>query len=188
MPFLTRVRTVATGVAGTPWYFNFHFLHAASPTDPQPEIDAVTTFWTSLRPMLSSAVSYTTEGDVPVLNLDGTQATILTGAQSTLTGAGVATLAPTSLTALVRERTAVTVNGRALQGRINISGLSIERLDGPNWSAQTVNTITAAANVLEDTLSNGARWAVLSKTGAVAADITGINVPSVPAVLRSRRD
>lgn len=186
-----RVRTVFSGVPGTPWLSTMYFEEVGGTA--QQAATAVGTFWGAVDALMSSTVSWTTEADVSTINdatgelTDITVTTPVTGA-----GAQAVTLGPIVAQALVRWRTGAFINGRNLRGRTFVPGLIESQSDAGRPDASVQATInTAAAALIADANSVLNIWhrpnPPGSATGAGEAVLSGL-CWNQWASLRSRRD
>jgi len=109
---------------------------------------------------------------------------------SVVTGTAGGTSEPVSDPAqvLIRWKTSSIVNGRYLQGRTYIPGLSVGNVDEGNVSAAAVTAFQTPSSAL---VSSGAGLRVfhrpISGSGGSSADVTSANVWTEFAVLRRRR-
>lgn len=195
-----RIRTVFTGVAGTPWYSNIYFQGGteAQATSAQ---DAVGDFWTRVsNHTLSSQISWEVEGSIPVISPATGDITDVVGA-APINGVGLisAALAPVSSQALITLRTGVVRRNRLVQGRIFVPGLSASVVDADgDLSPAAVTNLQLDANLLRESEAGGflnglTVWARprtvfgIDLPGA-ACGVTTVAATSKLAVLRSRRD
>lgn len=188
MAVLRRVRTVFTGVAGTPWYSNLYF--DAGVGSPDIEIDLVRDFWTTLNTAWGTGITATIEGDVArIESTTGQVVGIDSGTALTVAGAGTGTKLPPATQGVLHLFTSSFVGGRQLRGKVFIPGLIQSISDGlgaPNTSLKTL--FLNAGNTLMTASNTSGNWQVWSKKNLVAADVTSLSTPSKFGVLRSRRD
>lgn len=193
MADMARVRTVFTGVAGTPWYSNIYIGAIGSGIDFQAYTDAVGDFWESQASVLRGDVDYTVEGDLAILNdatgeitrVEGT-----TGVSGSFTSA--AEPLPTQTQLLLRVLTNTYLNGRRIRGRIFIPGYC-EPSSTAGRPAPTLLTDVPAS--FEATIGALPHPVVVwhkpnAETGAPGSQhaYDSIQVWSEWSVLRSRRD
>jgi len=182
---LYRVTQVATGVAGSPYYYTAYFAQNGGTAQ------QAATAW---RDFLSAGVStyvaglsFSNVSDVTLVdpvtgNVTGTTPVVL--ASVAFTGAGDPLPPATSM--ICRYRTGEYVNGHEIRGRTNISGLAEpDNLAGSvitgtqtTWNARLATLITGGTKV----------HVVYSPTNHCWATTTAATVSSKWAVLRSRRD
>lgn len=189
-----RVRTVATGVAGSPWYVNLHFSEEGTA---QVAADKTRAFFGSLASRLSNAVTYQVASEVGIVNeATGVLEDVTPVDTDPLTGGGVG-LAPPANQGLVRLNTATIRNGRRVQGRIFVPGIALSVV-GTNGLPTTpfLDNLQTAANVLAESATSP-RLVVYSPpiellgtivTPGQASEVTGALARNMFAVLRSRRD
>lgn len=180
-----RVRTVFTGVTGSPWV-STAFFGEGSGTGQQ-AATAVGAFWSSVDSLMEVSVSWSTLADVEIVDASTGQ---VTGVVNTtpVTGGGVAatTGLPVATQALVRWRTGVYVGGREIRGRWFIPGLATTaNTDGAPSSTVLSTVNTAAATLLADANADLEVWSRKNGTAPVAVSGSCWNQF---AVLRSRRD
>lgn len=186
MVSLQRVRTVVTGVAGTPAYSNLYFTLADG--NAQACVDAVAALWAVLREDMVFAATWTVQGEVALVDSvsgDVTQTTTVTSRAGI--GNGSSTMLPPANQVLVRLGTSTFNGGRRVQGRFNLGYL---------WTAAQTGTGTVAANT-SARVANGfnalrndpaTELVVWSRKNGTAAPVTAVSVSPNFAVLTSRRD
>jgi hypothetical protein len=154
---LARIRTVFTGVAGTPWYSNLYFLNDGGTSIAATATTWVTAFWNSLDNQMGAGISWATDPEVPTFN-QATGKITKTDAVTPGTGtsSGVGEVLPYATQLLIRLVTDEFVNGRRVRGRIfvpapleadNVSGLPGASIRTPAQTA--INTlITSSTSTL----------------------------------------
>jgi hypothetical protein len=148
---------------------------------------AARAFWTAANDVMSTQVSWTTEGEVEIVSETGA----ITGVESTdpFTSNGSATgdPLPVATQGLIRWRTGVFLGGRELRGRTFIPGVT-EGLNGtdgrPNSGAliemnQAVTAMLGAAS---------SEFRIFSRTKNASATVVSGSAWTQWATLRSRRD
>lgn len=187
---MARVRTVVTGVAGSPYYVQGYFTGPGGSV--QDKIDAWHTFVTgglaATQELLSDDCRYETESFVPLVDsATGSITGFLTGTNRVTNGTGTAGLLPTSNQVLVRWRTGVYIGGREVRGHTNLPAQTID--------AQTVNgDLKPSFGLLYEERADAlaadedAAFVVWSKKNGVYHRVFDASVWSKFAVLRSRRD
>jgi len=187
MTDLVRVRTIFTGVAGTPWYSNLYFMGAGVAINVANCHAQVAAFWNAYKPNVTTAVSYTVEGDVPTIddatgNITGV--TSVTPVTAACTGVGDSL--PYQTQGLIRLYTNTFISGRRLRGRVflvaPLESLSTTALP----TAAYVSSMNAAATTMKG--APGAQLAVYSRTHHTSAAVQTVSTWSQWAVQRSRRD
>lgn len=183
---MLRVRTVMTGVVGTPWYNNLNFF---GDTEAQAEsaVARVEDFWQTLSEAICTPITGVIEPEVSIFDA-GTGQT--TGVWATNGGsfAGIATgeMLPPVVQGLIRLRTGFYINGRALTGKVFVPGLAeVYSEDGVLSNAgQTI--LNGAAGLL---LTEGtSELRVYSRTNGASVAVDSAQAWNQFAVLRSRRD
>lgn len=181
---MLRVRTVFTGVAGSPWYSNLYFDTDDGTAEGAHE--SVTSMWQGVKALISNGVSWRVEGEVAVLQPSGE----ITGLRSltTTTGQGTGTgdILPPANQMLVQMRTAGYAGGRNVRGRCFIPGM----LEGATTSGRPdTNARNIVASAFTSELIQGSPgFSVWSRKNAALYAVTNVNVWTEYAVLRSRRD
>lgn len=188
MTSIRRVRTVFSGVAGTPWYSNFYFTLVNGTV--QDHLDLVGAFWGAVDARIIPDVTWETESDVAVIDDATGQLTgIETGTGPSGVGSQAGIMLPASNQALVHWLTGSFLNGRQLRGRCFIPGLTETDNDaGGTLSATAQSVIQAAADALVTNSATPGPLRVFSKSGFTSATVSSADVPTKWAVLRSRRD
>lgn len=181
-----RVRTVFSGVPGTPYYSNLYFA-AEGGTIAQART-AVNAFWEANKALISSNLQWIIENEVP--SIDEATGDILSVAADATSYQSAGTQSssplPYSQQFLVRTRTGAFSGGREIRGRVFIPGpTTISASAGAvvNTAASAINTNAAAL-----VASANAQWVVWAKTKGEYAVINSTSVWNQFAVLRSRRD
>lgn len=186
MASVWRIRTVFTGVTGSPWVSTAYMSALGSGTVQQ-AVTAVGNFWGSADSLMEVSVSWTTLADVEALDPATGE---VTGVSNTTpaTGGGVAasTGLPVATQGLVRWRTGVYVNGREIRGRWFIPGLlTTANNDGAPSSTMLSTLNTAASTLISDANSELVIW---SRKNLQVEAVTSGTTWSQFAILRSRRD
>jgi hypothetical protein len=184
---MLRVRTVFTGVAGTPWYNNLFFTGTDS-LSADAAVDAAGDFWEAVDVVISDQVDWATEAEVLVIDESTGQATdAFTVTPIVGTGEAGTDIMPRALQALCRLQTGVFIGGRRLSGRIFIPGTTEGGWTGGVLIPGNVTLITAAAttNLIGHATS---QVGVYSRKNGVFFAATSASTWNEGAVLRSRRD
>lgn len=188
MTTVRRVRTVMTGVAGTPWYTNMHFTYVGGTT--QAAIDAVRDFWTTLAPSIDNGVSAQVEGDCALIDDTTGHITGIDSATARIVpGTSVANALPPATQGLINVFTSSFIGGRQLRGKVFIPGLVTTVSDsagGPTAALKTA--MLGVGNTLVSASSAPGPWRVLSKRYLTSAVVTSVSTPSKFGSMRSRRD
>lgn len=194
MALFYRIRTVHSGLAGSPYLSTFNFA-AGDGLDPGEAAEWVNDFWDGIKGFMTSGNTATTGGEAEVVE-ETTGFIVQTFPLSTSSVAGTSGGAAewTAKQGNLRLRTGTYQDGRRVQGRLYIpavpSGLG-EQVPASNY----VSAINVAANTLRIAAANGGNfWSVFSRpreTPARSGRISEIESAGVRpqwAVLRSRRD
>nr|CRY97797.1 hypothetical protein [uncultured prokaryote] len=184
---MIRIRTVFTGVAGSPYYTNMYF-DAADVAAAQDAHDLVLQFWDDIAGMRRSLLSGTVEGVVPVINPATGDITGSYGlVEKNVSAGGDSTdPLPPATQALLTLATGVYVGGRQLQGRTFLPGFGENANAAPGvLRSEYVATINAAAY---DLLNTGPDWVVWSRKNGAFEPIQSALVSPKWSVLRSRKD
>lgn len=198
---VARIRTIFTGVAGTPWYSNQYFLDDGATPVAQDAADWVGAFWTGLAGNLPSGLDWSIEPLVPSYD----EATGDLTAQTAITsptggGSNAAETLPFPTQGLIRLRTEGIVNNRAVHGRIFVPGPGENVNSGGVPSASYITALqTAIDSLLTSSVNTLCVWArpfagdpladppkparAGTKHAVMAADVW-----TNWAVMRSRRD
>lgn len=188
MATIRRIRTVFTGVAGTPWYSNMYFTWVNGTE--QDALDAVAAFWGAVDARMTQNVSWGTEDDIAVIDDATGQITgIETGSGGSGTGAQTSNALPFQTQGLLHLLTNSFLNGRQVRGRCFVPGMTEtdNSVDGVMEAAgQTV--LQTAADALITATSTPGPLRVYARSQATSVVVESITVPTKWAVLRSRRD
>lgn len=185
---MVRVRSVMTGVGGSPFYSNLFFNEAASP-DPDALVALVAGFWGNLAGWSALALDGVVEGQVPTIDpATGDIMSVATVADGEFTGNRSGATLPPATQGLLRLLTGSYEGGRQVRGRIFIPALSVEAGTSVPGAGPTGQWGTSAVTFMGDVLDAGYEWVVWSRKNGVQRTIIGATPWSQYAVLRSRRD
>lgn len=198
---IARVRTVFTGVAGSPYYSNLYWDGAEDITGAQAAVDLVDEFWSLLASVMNIGLIGQIEAEVPIIEDTTGQ---IVGVNTTTGGVVDPTNAgeplPWATQGLIRLATEGFVDGRRVRGRINIPGLGEGSSDAGVPNAAIIASMQAAGEILADSSSPvlciwcRPRAANAEATPPVAAragsshNVSTVSVWNQWAQLRSRRD
>jgi hypothetical protein len=200
MAKLARVRTIFTGVAGTPWYSNLYF-HNDDATDTSTGcVAAVNAFWLAMRASIQSSVTWVVSGEVA--QIESTTGTLVGISNVTAlgnTGSAADDALPWQTQALIRLNTDTFINGRRLRGKIFFPGLG----EGNNTLGVPSSALrgaldTATEALIADSASGLVVWSrpfvppadrpdLVARQGSFAF-AQSADVSTKWSVLRSRRD
>ena len=205
MSQMLKVKARWSGFQGSPGWTNFYFRDAAegffSQTQANDAVAKVNTFFVAAKPLLTSAVTITIQTDVEVVDdADGTLDSVFNvTAPAAIVGTNaVATFSgPTG--AVITWRTSSVHNSRRVRGRTFLVPTSTACFQNDGTLDNTHRTnLTTAATALADQAGSPdlVIWARPKKdpvTKAITSpgasfNVTGVTVPDLAAVLRSRRD
>nr|CRY97365.1 hypothetical protein [uncultured prokaryote] len=183
-----RVRTIFTGVAGSPYYNSLYFEGGVNPP-PSDLVDAVGTFWEaacikSLTAMVGQVQSEVQQLDVTT----GDIVAVFNQPAYDFNGAGGGAGKPPATQGLLRLRTGSYVNGRQVAGRVFVPGLT-DGAGGPTWDLTVRNAVEfAGEDLMAYSDTEDAKWSVYSPTHGLTRPITAVSAWNEFAVQRSRRD
>lgn len=146
---LARIRTVFTGVAGTPWYSNLYFLNDGGTSIAAQATNWVGAFWQSLDNQMLTGITWVTDPEVPTFNETNGKITKVDAVTPSSGAGSIATEPlPYATQLLIRLITSAFVNGRRVRGRIFVPGLS----EADNVSGLPSTTLRNLANSAASTL------------------------------------
>lgn len=184
---VSRVRSVWTGVAGTPWYSNHYFTAFTTLAEANAGVAAVRAIWENNKVLMDDALQVTVEGLVANINVATDQVTSTwSGTDLTTFCTGTGDAMPYANQALIRWQTGVYLAGRQVVGHTFWPGL-LEASNGPNGIVQS-STVSSILGQAGNLIAATPQLVVYSRKNATYAVVNGATVPSKWAVLRSRRD
>lgn len=185
MANLYRIRTVFTGVAGTPYLSTMFFQEATGTA--QQAATAVSTFWGAVDAYMHQDVLWDIEQDVEVIDdTNGQIQSVVTTTGGTGNGALTDDLLPPATQGLIRWRTGVFVGGREIRGKTFVPAMTESSSNAGQIAGVVQTGLQNAANTLVGTAN--ANLAVWSRKNGVSEDVVSGSVWNQFAVLRSRRD
>lgn len=194
---MLRVRSITTGVVGSPWYTNTYFTGETA----QDAVEAVTkmkAFWVACAPLISNTLR--TQVQPEVLQIDPATGDIedLYSAPSAVTAhTNSSEMLPPANQAVIALRTGVIRDNRIVQGRILVPGLGEDRTLAGALSPTAGGFLVDAAENLIGAGDSGGDLAVWSRPKeapspfpgpGLEALVTAVTYRSPFGVLRSRRD
>lgn len=181
-----RVRTVMTGVAGSPYYSNLYFTQEGG-TVAQARA-AVINFWSGLASLMTDNTKLNVENDVPIIDeVTGDIISVATDpASGLISGTNVGTALPPATQALIRTRTGAFSGGREIRGRVFVPSMVTTSNDDGRVMVSAMNGINSEAAEL--IASANAQWVVWAKSKGQYAVINSASTWDQWAVLTSRRD
>ncbi len=184
---LVRIRTVFTGLPGTPGYNVIYCDDDGS--NAAGYQDAMFNFWTDVAGQMASGLTVTMENPMTILDdSTGNVTGVVTGAGQTFTNGGSTPSLPPFTNGLVRLHTGVYVANRELRGRIFIPYPRQDTETAGKPNSTFMSTVQEAAeDLLELDRFNGA-MVVWSRTHLVSNYVSSVSTWDQYASLRSRRD
>lgn len=184
---LARVRTVMTGLPGTPAYSNFYF--DAGTGDAGVYQSLVLDFWTALAGQIRMTLTMSMVNPIPIINdTTGEVVDVAVGDGGSVNSTGNTDELPPMTSGLLQMHTGVFYNSRELRGRCFIPyPLETSSTDGKPTSTYTDLIQATAEDLLGSEGANGA-WRVWSRTKLVSNAVSSVAVWNQWASLRSRRD
>ena len=187
MSEIAQLRTVWSGVAGSPYYTNV-FIEPTIGSDLQTCANAWKSFLGDVDANCTTTLTWTLQNEVSIIESTTGQ---LVGADTITGGTGTGSASgdplPRATQLLVQWKTNAIVNGRRRHGRSFIPGL-IETLNvAPGVPSGTVTAATAAQAGGFITACDGA-FIIYSPTHRSFSPVTAATVWDQWAQLRSRRD
>jgi hypothetical protein len=196
MASIRRVRTIFSGVAGTPWYSNLYFTFVSGTA--QATVDNVAAFWGSVDALMRNSVTWATEAGVPTIDdVTGDITSVETTTPGTGAGAvSTAELLPIQTQGLIHLLTGSFQFGRQVRGRIFVPGLTEAANNNGIMDSTTATSIQTAAAALVTGSSSPGPLRVFSRPKPLLVPprlgtsfvVSQTSVPTKFSVLRSRRD
>lgn len=177
-----RIRTVFTGVPGTPYISNFYF-DAGTVGDASAAAAATYDFWNAVDANMTSACTWLVDNDVPLFTNPETIAGWETVSGGTGTGLKSDEQMPRANQLLVQWSTGVVFNNRRVRGRTFIPALTQDA----NFNGAVLPAVQATTDAAATALI-GAGLVVASRASNAFHSVNGADVWGQFAVLRSRRD
>lgn len=188
MTTLNRIRTVWTGVAGTPWYTNLYF--DGSGGNEQAQVDLVDAFWETLKAQFDTRLTATVEGTVTQIDsTTGLASGVFGGVDKATDLTGTGSVLPPANQGLAHLFTGVYIGGRQLRGRLFFPGLVVgaAAATGAVDSGYVTSWNTEVGDLIADSNAIG-NLQVYSPTHHVTHDVVSVSASTEFAVIRSRRD
>lgn len=194
---MLHVRSIGTGVAGSPYYTNLYFTGEIASA--AAALTKVRTFMAALAPNIGSGMTINVQSEVKEIDpFFGNTLAILNGPdQAPIATSGGTTVTPPATQGLIRLATGGVVRNRRVIGRIFVPRVAVGAVaTGGSVSAGYQTSVTNAISALIADQA-GPRLAVWSRpmelgpigpvNGSLHA-VTSASVWSEFSVLRSRRD
>lgn len=196
-----QVRTIFTGVTGSPWYSNIFFGADGAEPEAESASNQVQSFWSSIVSSMSSQVTAQVQPNVVRYQTTTSEVqSVSVVPQTPMTGAVAGELLPTATQGLITLTTGVYRFGRPIIGKIYIPGLT----EAENGNGVVVAPRVAAWQTSIDNLVDGdpatAQLCVYSRSRIVSlvpvptarpgaeSVVIGGSAKSKWAILRTRRD
>lgn len=184
---MARVRTVWTGVPGTPYYSN-HYFDVATLPDVVLAVDSVRSMWDDQAPSMINDLSAQIESEVPVIDpATGDMTSVFNVPQvPPVVGTNTGQPLPPFTQLLMTVTTETILGGRRIRGRFFWPGWPEEVNVDPGVPGLDLRN--AARNAADTLIANDPPLMVWSRKNGVAVQATGISAGEQWSVLRSRRD
>lgn len=184
---VARVRTVFTGVAGSPAYSNLYF--DATSADAGVYQTSVLDALDANSGAISSGVTMTMVNPIPIINvLTGQVVDVAIGDGGTTLGTSAGELLPPATNGLLQVHTGQFVGGREIRGRMFWPYPTEGSSDNGVPISDYIATLAAFAAQLQGISGANGAWVVYSRAHARAEYITSWSGWNEWASLRSRRD
>lgn len=186
MPQIRRVRTVHEGLPGAP-YLSTHYFSPQGGTTAQQLIQAVADFWSDCQAGMIISNQWNVQAEIDTI--DDTTGDIVSQETGVgVNGVGEVTGTPewSAKQGVLGWRTSVFINGRRLQGRTFIPGVSQGLGEQVPNTAYRELMATAGLNLIETAALIGPLM-VWSKTNGQSEPVTSARTSTQWGVLRSRR-
>jgi len=187
MANMYRIRTVHTGVAGSPFYTNMFFASDGTLPTAQDCVNAVDTFWDGLNLRLTSAMTGVIgPGTTEIDAVTGQPVFVQPTTQAVQSYANTVEQLPHFTQGLIRWNTGVFNNGRQIIGHTFIPGFCEDHNTaiGTPTAAAIASMQNAADALIAD---SGNIMVVYSRVNASPAVVTSASVSGNWGILASRR-
>lgn len=184
---IQRVRSIITGVAGSPRYSNLYFQGPDSPDEDL--VDAVESMWDAAKARIDDSLTITILGAVTVLD-SATGDVIAVGGFSdrTVTSTGTGGALPFATCGLARFRTGEYVGGREIRGRMYLPYPPMADMSGGKPTSSYIDDWQGAFETMNSLDEANGAWCVWSRKHGQNALVKNFDVWNNFAVLRSQRD
>lgn len=194
---MLHIRSVATGVAGSPFYTNLYF--DATMANRNIALARTRTFWSDLASVMRTGLVTNVQSDVREIDpVTGTVLDIQAGTeQAPVTGTAAGSATPPATQGLIQLLTPSVRRNRRVRGRIFVPGVMNSAVTGTGTAIAAYQTSLQAAATTLATIAPTCALVVWSRpieiTGPVVAPgqmstVTSASTWEQFAVLRSRRD
>lgn len=184
---MLRVRSLFTGVPGSPYYSNLFFAGTLS-TDASAAVASVQTFLGKVMVLCANPLQVQIEPFVA--SIDPATGDVVGGfttpPNSPIAATGAGSPVPPSSQMLAQLRTGVYVAGREVRGKYNHPFVTEEQNVGSGTPAP--GAVSVLLGAFNDMLATGPDLLVWSRKNGAAPAVSAVTVSPKWAVLRSRRD
>lgn len=185
---MLRVRTIVTGVTGTPWYYN-HYYGGTTSGEAAQALVATKAWVDGLKAIQYTGLTSQVQADVAYMNpTTGDVLGIYAGSSATYLSTGAGARSSYVDQILVRLRTGVYNAGREIRGRWFLPGIRQVAYVNGGVDASFITSINGINNSLLTAGTGAGGLVVWSRTGGLTAQVTTMPVWDQVAVQRSRRD
>ncbi len=185
---MLRVRTVVTGVPGSPYYSNFYFGGTTS-GEAAAALAATKGFWNSLTSTLRSGSQSTVQGDVVQIDpITGSILTLYSLTNGIYNNTNSNPLLPPTSQAVIRLRSNTFLGGREVRGRWFVGALCSDANTAGVLSGPVTTALNSANTALLSASAGAGQLVVWSRKNQSVAFVTGLQVWNQFGSLRSRRD
>lgn len=185
---MLRVRTVVTGITGTPWYYN-HFYGGTTSGEASVALAATKAWVSSISSNQSTGLTSQVQGDVVQINpTTGDITDVFAGASASYTSSNATARLPIVDQLLIRLRTGYYLNGREVRGRWFVPGLAASANTAGAVTASVITAVNGYNNTLMTSAAGAGDLVVYTRKNGVSVDVNSMPVWDQFAVMRSRRD
>lgn len=187
MAVIRRIRTVFSGVAGSPWYNNMYFTRVIGTEDAA--ITAVADFWNDFDPYVAAEVDWEVLPQIDLLDdATGMLTGVDVGTGVSGSGASANPFLPYATQLCINTNTNSFHGGRQLRGKVFVPGLTTNANDEGNPATALLTAANTAIGDLIATTSSTGPLRVYSPTYHLSEVVENGGTMTQFAVLRSRRD
>jgi hypothetical protein len=185
---MIRVRTVFSGVTGSPYYSNLYFA-GSTDGEAQVAVTAVDAFWTGMSEWMCTPMAMLIEGSVPQIDpATGDILQVFSVGDETSAATSTSEAAPLASQILIQWRTGDYIAGRELRGRTFVPYIDIGAINDGVIASGARSSVLSDANTLLSAAAGAGGLVVWSRTHGQASAISNASVWNQLAVMRSRRD
>ena len=182
---MIRITTEWNGVQGSPYYSNMFFAGSLE-AEANSAATAVGVFWNAIADKIGTNLDGSVLGDHAVVDPATGQTTeMFVGSAIAVPCTDVGAPLPPASQGLIRWRTGVFTNGREIRGRTFVPLPTENSNEGAGVPG---NSYLIDLQAAADALVGGSELHVYSRTGGTIAMVSGAQVWTLWASMRSRRD